>query len=164
MSTRVDTKKVSQGINEAVKHIEAAQKALAPFLVLLTAEERLTTLKPGDDAVAAAGEVAQRLDKPAFEAIVSTANIDLEAIREDVVNLEALARLAQPVAALVARLEDTKLAWSGEAYGGLLQGYSILKAHGETNAEVGEAIAPLTTLLAASRKRKKPVGDAGTDG
>ncbi len=154
-STRVDTKKLTKALGAATQSLADAHKALAPFLVLLTQEERLKTLKPGDEALDAVSKAANNLGKSAFEAIVSNANVDLPAIQEDVVNRKLLADFISEVEALAARLNDTKLVWGAEAYGGTLQGYGILKAHGEANAEVAEAIAPLTTHLAAMRKRKK---------
>lgn len=160
--TRVDTKKLTKALTTAAQNIADAQKALAPFLVLLTPEERLKTLKPGDEALEAVREAATNLTKPAFEAIVTTAKVDLPAIQEDVVNRQLLGDFIRQVEALASRLDDTKLVWGAEAYGGTLQGYGILKAHGEADAEVAEAIAPLTTHLATMRKRKKTAGgDAG---
>jgi hypothetical protein len=160
MSTRVDTKKLAAAIKKAADHIGDARAVLAPYLVLLTADERLKTLKPGEGALDAVAQVAERLSKPAFAPIVQTAKMDLEAIREDVANVKLLASLGPTLAALVSRLNDTRLLWAGEAFSEALAPYGVMKAHAENDADVAEAIEPMTSHLAAGRNNKKKPADA----
>ncbi len=161
MSNRVDTKKLAAAIKKAAGHIQEACDALEPYVVLLSPEERKATLKPGEGALDAVAEVAKRLAHEKFKGIVTTSKMDLEAIREDVANIKLLATLVPQLTGLVARIGDTRLLWGGEAYREALAPYGVMKAYADNDAEVAEAIDPLTSHLAIGRSRKaKGGGDA----
>lgn len=161
MSSRVDTKKLAAAIKKATAHIQEAHNVLEPYLVLLSPEERKATLKPGEGALDAVAETAARLSNEKFAGIVATSKMDLEAIREDVANIKLLATLVPQLTALVTRIGDTRLRWGGEAYSEALTPYGVMKAHAENDAEVAEAIDPMTSHLAMGRRRKpKEAGDS----
>jgi hypothetical protein len=151
--TRIDTSTFSKAVLDALAHVEQAMALLAPYLVIITAEERKAALKPGEGFSLTAKSLcrASREHTP----LSAAANFNPEAVEEDLANVEVLAPLAERIGELAQRVADSKLVWLAEAYGPSLALYSLAKTMGKQNGALRNLLAPMAQIFSSPRAREE---------
>jgi hypothetical protein len=149
--TRIDNNTLTAATMEALQLIEQAMVVLAPYVVIITPEDRRSTLKPGE-SFPAAGKALCRASRE-YPTLRAVASFEPEAVEEDLENVEALAPLAEKVLELAQRLSDSKLVWLSEAYGPCLSLYSLAKTLARQNGALRTVISPLAQIFSSLRAR-----------
>lgn len=151
--TRIDTKKLTAAVALASKKIAEAHEALAPFLILLTDNERSTTLRAPAGFPKAGRSLADSAAKHP-ELVAAADEYDPAAVVEDLDNVEAIEQLAGKLAELQTLLADSRLTWLAEAYVPSLELYGMAKIRAKKDAALAQSIAPLAEVFATRRRKK----------
>ncbi len=159
-NTRLDSKKFSNATEKASTGLMAANQALEKVTILLTEKQRMRISKPSSDFEGVAKTFAASLTDPAFASLCTFAEVEPQAIIEDVNNLDALRALQTKVEAFLKRLSDTELVWRGEIDADVRAVYDVAKARAKTDAATAQLIAPLVEHYTPVRK---PKVEAGSD-
>ena len=150
--TRIKTADLEVAVTKAVNKIDEAMALLAPFLVLITDDERAATPRTRDgfpDASPALGRAIA--DHPK---IADAADYNSEAVEEDLANAKVLAPLGEKLVEITQRVADSKLVWLAEAYVPSLTAYGVAKVVAKTNAALRTVIAPLAAIFATRRGKQ----------
>ena len=154
-STRIDTAKLKQAVQEALTHLAQAQVVLSPYLVLLTEQERRDTLRTRESFPKKARDFAREMAD--HQDLAATAGYDAAAVLEDLDNVDALAPLSSALGKLGQSVDDSKLAWLAEADEPTRAAYQIAKVGARTNAKIAPVVDALASLYATRRARtEKP--------
>lgn len=149
--TRIDTKTLSAATAEALQLIEQALTVLAPYVAIITPDDRKATLKPGE-GFPVAGRALCRASRE-HPTLRAAASFEPEAVEEDLENIEVLAPLVERLAELQQRLSDSRLVWLSEAYGPCLSLYSLAKTMARQNGALRTVISPLAQIFSSPRAR-----------
>ena len=153
--TRVDPKKLIAAVEKAADHLEQAEKALKPYLAILTDAERTTTPR-APNAFPDAGRTLARAAAKHPE-VAAVADFDSEAVNEDLDNAAALAPILEKLEHLSSLVNDTRLTWLSEAWVPSLALYAVAKVKAKTDGALRAVVEPLAAVFATRRSRgKKP--------
>jgi hypothetical protein len=158
--TRIDTAKLTAAVQQAIVKIDEAAALLAPFAVIISAEERASTLRPRE-AFPAAGRALARAVAD-YPGIGAASGFDGAAVNEDLDNAEALAPLVEKLTELSRRVDDSKLVWLAEAWVPSLAAYGVAKVAARANAALRTVVAPLAEIFATHRAKKEEAQAAAT--
>jgi len=152
--TRLQTKKVVQAVQNAVKKLEEAAAAIDEVLPLLPEAVRATVPRVRADFPDAARSLAATSkDHPE---IVAVTDYDAEAVVEDLDNVDALKPLDAPIASINQRVADARLLWLAEAYVPSLEFYGVAKVRAKKDGKLGQTIKPMADVFATTRKKNEP--------
>jgi hypothetical protein len=156
---RIKSADLQLAVTKAAKKIDEAMDLLAPYLVLITDEERAATPRTRE----AFPEMSKSLGRAIVDhpKIADAADYDSEAVQEDLTNAAALAPLAEKLTEFTQRVADSKLVWLAEAYIPSLTAYGVAKVIAKNNAALRSVIAPLAVVFAT--RRGKQADDAPTN-
>lgn len=150
--TRIPTDTLALALAEAERKIQEAQSLLAPFLVVLTEEERATLLRPREGFFEAGRALARAVrEHPTLQAATE---FDPEAVEEDLQNSLLLASLSEKLRELAQRVADSRLAWLAEAYAPSLSAYALAKVMAKTNGALRTVLDALSPVFATYRTRR----------
>jgi vacuolar-type H+-ATPase subunit I/STV1 len=150
-STRINTKKLNVAVAKATKKIEEANALLAPYLVLLTENERARMPRAREGFSPVGRSLVRAIAE--HPEVATASGFEAKAVVEDLDNVEALAPLVEKVSELGRRLADSRLTWLAEAWVPSLTAYGVAKALSKSNAALRTVIAPLAEMFATRRAR-----------
>ena len=151
--TRIDTAKLADAVRQAQIKIDEAAALLAPYLVIINAEERASTPRARETFPAAGRSLARAVAD--YPGIASASGFDGAAMNEDLDNAEVLAPLIEKVTELSQRIDDSKLVWLAEAWVPSLAAYGVAKAAARNNAGLRAVVAPLARIFATNRAKQE---------
>lgn len=152
--TRIQTKKVMQAVDAAVKKMREAAAALETVLPLLPELERTTIPRVRADFPDAARQLAATSkDHPE---IVAATEYDAEAVVEDLDNVDALKPLDAPLSKINQMVADARLQWLAEAYVPSLELYGVAKVRARKDGKLGQTIRPMADVFTTTRKKNEP--------
>jgi hypothetical protein len=150
--TRIKTDDLQVAVTTALKKIDEAMALLAPYLVLITDNERAATPRTREAFPEASGALGRAIaDHPK---IADAADYNGAAVQEDLDNAVVLAPLAEKLTEFTQRVADSRLVWLAEAYVPSLTAYRVAKAVAKTNAALRTVIAPLAAIFATRRGKQ----------
>jgi len=150
--TRIDTEELKTAAAKAAKKIDEATTILAPFLVVISEQERASTPRAREGFPDAGRKLSRAIvDHPK---IAAASEYDGEAVNEDLDNVEALSPVVEKLAELTRRVTDSKLVWLAEAWVPSLTAYGVAKVAAKANAALRTVIAPLAEIFATARSKK----------
>lgn len=152
--TRLETKKLKQAVQEALKHLVAARQILTPHLVLLTEAERRDTIRPREAIRAKGREFAREM--AAHTEMATAIGYDPEAVIEDLDNVEAIGPLASELDKLTQLVDDSRLTWLAEADEPTRCAYHVAKAGAKVNPNFRPVVDALASLYATTRRTREP--------
>jgi hypothetical protein len=156
VSTRVDTAKLKLAVDKAAKKIDEANDVLAPYLLVLSDQERAKIARTRDGFDEATRSLARGIEGHAN--VIAATDFDGEAVIEDLDNIKILTPMLEKTMELNQRIIDSQLVWRGEAWVPALLAYGVAKVLSRTNAALRSVVDPLAAVFATHRTRAaKPV-------
>lgn len=151
--TRVDKKKLQAALLQAMQSLDKAKDALAPFVEVMTNEDRATLIRPPTSFPEAGRALARAAaEKPELAAVV---DFDSEAVVEDLDNVAALAPITEKIGEIQQLIADTRLQWLAEAWVPSLALYAVAKVRSKADGGLRTIVDPLANVFAARRARTK---------
>jgi hypothetical protein len=151
VSTRIDTAKLRLAAEQATKKIEEANELLAPYLVLLSDQERAKIPRTRDGFDDATRSLTRGIEGHAN--VVAATDFDSEAVLEDLENVKVLTPVLEKIVELNQRIADSQLVWRAEAWTPALLAYGVAKVLSKTNAALRSVVDPLAAIFATYRAR-----------
>lgn len=148
---RVPTPQLLAAAAEAEQHLLKAIEALKPFMVELTDDERLGTVRARSGLPAAARSLIHAMgDHPSLAQMIQ---FDGEEVAEDLNNTEALEPVRVRLEILARLVADSQLAWSAEAFQSTLAAYRVAKAAAVTVPSLKPVVEPIANIFPNPRAR-----------
>jgi hypothetical protein len=151
VSTRVDTAKLKLAAEKAAKKIEEANELLAPYLVVLSYQERSKIPRTRDGFDEATRALTRGIEGHAN--VVAATDFDSEAVLEDLDNATILTPVLEKTVELNQRLADSQLVWRAEAWTPALLAYGVAKVLAKTDAALRSVVDPVAAIFATYRSR-----------
>ncbi len=151
VSTRVDTATLELAAEKAIKKIEEASQLLAPYLVVLSYQERAKIPRTRDGFDDATRSLTRSIE--AHPNVVAATDFDSEAVLEDLDNAKILTPLLEKSAELNQRLADSQLVWRAEAWTPALLAYGVAKVLSKTDEALRSVVDPVAAIFATYRTR-----------
>lgn len=155
--SRLDNKKLRQAVANAMKKLEEAEAALAPYLKVLPDTERAVMPRVRSDFPDAARALAK--ESAAHADVVAATDYDAEAVLEDLDNLDVIKDLDKPLRRIQQMVDDSRLLWAAESYLPSLELYGVAKVRAKKDGKLAQAIAPLAEVFATPRKKTPKAPD-----
>ncbi|MEO5731975.1 MAG: hypothetical protein ABI134_10540 [Byssovorax sp.] len=151
VSTRIDTAKLKLATEQAAKKIEEANALLAPYLVVLSDQERAKIPRTRDGFDDATRSLARGIEGHAN--VIAATDFDGAAVLEDLDNVKSLTPVLEKIVELNQRIADSQLVWRAEAWTPALLAYGVAKVLSRTNAALRSVVDPLAAVFATHRAR-----------
>ena len=151
VSIRVDTAKLRLAAEKAAKKIEEADELLAPYLVVLSYQERAKIPRTREGFDDATRSLTRGIE--GHPNVVAATDFDSEAVLEDLDNAKILTPLLEKSAELNQRLADSQLVWRAEAWTPALLAYGVAKVLSKTDAALRSVVDPVAAIFATYRTR-----------
>jgi hypothetical protein len=151
VSTRIDTAKLELAAEQAAKKIEEANELLAPYLVVLSDQERAKVPRTRDGFDDATRALSRGIEGHAN--VIAATDFDSAAVLEDLDNAKILTPVLEKTVELNQRLADSQLVWRAEAWTPALLAYGVAKVLSKTNAALRSVVDPLAAIFATYRGR-----------
>lgn len=148
--TRLNSTEFQTAIDKATQHIQEAFDILAPYLVILTEDERRSMPRARDGFLQAGSDLSHAMTQHPKVAAVTA--YDSEAIQEDLRNVAILSPLFGRVEELSRRLSDSRLTWLAEAWIPSLAAYAVAKVVARQDGALRQLITPLSRIFAINRQ------------
>lgn len=145
-----DTHPSDEEIESILKDMASLKERIAKWGVLLSSEQRqgVTKLRAG------AEELAPRLVALAQKNKVEIKGVPLDGLTADLKLVKAVRPIEQAVEGLWQLVADTRLEANSEAAQAFYAYYSRLSQMSETDPELENELAPLTSAMATGRRKK----------
>lgn len=137
-------------VAQAKAQLQNLQASLLPFLLELSQEERSSLLRPDPRLVDNAPHIVSMLES--FPQHFGAAVHDLPELRQDLKLIEGLAALAQEVAHLQRKLEDTLAAARSDVGRSVLTAYALAKHLPNPPVGLDAKLEPLRKTLSRPRR------------
>ncbi len=161
-SKRVDPIQFQAAVSEAQAHITAAFELLAPFLVVLSEDERLYVPRTRSGFLEAGRKLALAIaDHPT---VAQVAEYDPTAAGECLDNVAQLNGLVLKVGELAQRLADSRLSWLADAWGPSLAVYAAAKALATRQGALRTIVQALAPVFANQKPPKKAKASGSAKG
>ena len=151
VSTRIDTAKLKLAAEQAAKKIEEANELLAPYLVVLSDQERAKIPRTRDGFDEATRSLSRGIEGHAN--VIAATDFDGEAVIEDLDNVKLLTPVLEKAVELNQRIADSQLVWRAKAWTPALMAYGVAKVLAKTNASLRSVVDPLAAIFASYRAR-----------
>lgn len=158
-STRIDTAKLELAAEQASKKIDEANALLAPYLVILSDQERAKIPRTRDGFDEATRSLTRGIE--GHDNVILATDFDSAAVLEDLDNVKLLTPVLEKVVELNQRIADSQLVWRGEAWTPALLAYGVAKVLSKTNAALRSVVDPLAAIFATYRTRAKKPQEPG---
>jgi hypothetical protein len=152
-SKRIDPIQFQAAVSEASSHLTAAFELLAPFLVVLTEEERLHVPRTRQGFLEAGRKLALAIVE--YPTVAQAAEYDPTAAGECLDNVAQLNGLRLKVSELAQRLADSRLVWLADAWGPSLALYAAARALATRQGALRTVVQTLAPVFANQRPQKK---------
>ena len=134
-------------LEQALSLLETIHDALAPYLSILSADER-ARVRPVPYRFPEVGVAVVHAAKNHPRLAAAAVGWDPAMVSERLARYEHLAPLTHQAETLVRLITDTRRVWLGEAYGSTLELYRIAKVMAQGEPAVQHVITPMTTMFA----------------
>jgi hypothetical protein len=163
-SKRVDPIQFEAAVAEAQAYLTMAFELLAPFLVVLSDEERIRVPRTRAGFLEAGRKLALAID--GHPAVAQAAAYDPIAAGECLDNVAQLNGLMLKLSELTQRIADSRLVWLADAWGPSLAVYAAAKALATRQGAlrtIVQALAPIFSTPKLSKKGKREVPAEGIE-
>jgi hypothetical protein len=157
VSTRIDTAKLKLAAEQVSTKIEEVNELLAPFLVILSDQERAKIPRTRDGFDDATRSLSRGIAGHAN--VIAATDFDSEAVLEDLDNVKILTPVLEKIVELNQRITDSQLVWRAEAWTPALMAYGVAKVLSKTNAALRSVVDPLSAIFATYRGRAAKAQD-----
>jgi hypothetical protein len=147
--TRINSNELQAAIDKASEHIQDAFEILAPYLVILTEDERKSIPRPREGFQQAGRDLSHAMGQHPKVADVTEYNA--EAVQEDLRNVAIIAPLFARVEELSRRFSDSRLSWLAEAWIPSLAAYAVAKVVARQDGTLRQLITPLAKIFSTNR-------------
>lgn len=151
VSTRIDTVKLKLAAEQAGTKIEEANALLAPYLLVISDQERAKIPRTRDGFDDATRSLARGIEGHAN--VIAATDFDSAAVIEDLDNVKILTPVLEQIGELNQRIADSQLVWRAEAWTPALLAYGVAKVVSRTNAALRSVVDPLAAIFATYRTR-----------
>ena len=151
--TRVDSNELQSAIDKATQLIQEAAELLAPYLVILTEEERRSTPRPREGFHQAGSDLSHAMGQ--HPKVASVTDYDASAVQEDLRNVALISPIFGRVEELSRRLADSRLTWLAEAWVPSLAAYAVAKVVARRDGTLRQLISPLAKIFATTRSAQE---------
>ena len=151
VSTRINTAELKLAAEQATKKIEEANELLAPYLVVLSYQERAKIPRTRDGFDDATRSLTRGIE--GHPNVVAATDFDSEAVLEDLDNARILTPVLDKSLELNQRLADSQLVWRAEAWTPALLAYGVAKVLAKTDAALRSVVDPVAAIFATYRTR-----------
>lgn len=151
VSIRIDTAKLRLAAEKATKKIEEANDLLAPYLVVLSDQERAKIPRTRDGFDDATRSLTRGIEGHAN--VIAATDFDSAAVLEDLDNVKVLTPVLEKIVELNQRIADSQLVWRAEAWTPALLAYGVAKMLSKTNAALRSVVDPVAAIFATYRTR-----------
>jgi hypothetical protein len=152
-SKRVDPIEFEAAVSEAQAYLTVAFELLAPYLVVLTDDERLSVPRTRTGFLEAGRKLALAID--GHPAVAQAAEYNPIAAGECLDNVAQLNRLTSKLSELTQRIADSRLVWLADAWGPSLAVYAAAKALATRQGALRTIVQALAPIFATPKSSKK---------
>lgn len=152
-SKRIDPIEFEAAVSEAQAYLAVAFGLLAPYLVVLTDDERLSVPRTRTGFLEAGRKPALAID--GHPAVAQAAEYDPIAAGECLDNVAQLNGLMIKISELTQRIADSRLAWLADAWGPSLAVYAAAKALATRQGALRTIVQILAPIFATPKSSKK---------
>jgi hypothetical protein len=147
--TRLDSTELKTAVDKAMQHINEAFKILAPYLVILTEEERRSMARAREGFQQAGNDLAYAMGQ--YPKVAAVTGYEAEAVQEDLRNVAAISPIFGVVEEFSQRLSDSRLTWLAEAWVPSLAAYAVAKVVARQDGALRQLITPLARIFSTNR-------------
>lgn len=160
-SKRVDPIEFEAAVSEAQAYLTVAFELLAPYLVVLTDDERLSVPRTRTGFLEAGRKLALAID--GHPAVAQAAEYDPIAAGECLDNVAQVNGLMIKLSELSQRIADSRLVWLADAWGPSLVVYAAAKALATRKGSLRTIVQALAPVFAISKTPKKGEREVRTE-
>jgi hypothetical protein len=160
-SKRVDPIEFEAAVSEAQAYLTVAFGLLAPYLVVLSDDERLSVPRTRTGFLEAGRKLA--LDIDGHPAVAQAAEYDPVAAGECLDNVAQLNGLMIKLSELTQRIADSRLVWSADAWGPSLAVYAA-KALATRQGALRTIVQTLAPIFVTPKSPKKGTREVRAEG